>query len=324
MLDGTSDAAGGALTPADLDIRVSCATLRGDIVNTTRCWYYVPVEADVGRHMMVVEVYDDSAVLIGKCSVPVSIERDSERPLTVAVLGDSIAADGAWIDYVDGILPNLTWVGTLDTSPGGNAHDGHNGYSWLNLVSQYDGLPSGGAADSPLLSEAGGDIDVAHWIGNLGAVPDVYVMAYGVNRVFTTIDGTHEAVTDEELGYAQDVIDAMAAAYSSARCLFALPTPGASVEAVFEAQYPAPTYNELLRDQFRWRRQHRREIVKMHRTFTPQVPIAATSTCLDPIHGYPSDDGIHPTVEIGKAQMAECFAASIVCHFRAGHKRYRR
>ena len=236
-------------------------------------WTYVAKDADAGKEFpLVLEMWNDELGLVTAATTTVKVAKlpdDRTRPLTVALLGDSLTGC-RFQDQTAARLKasGLTGVKSVGSKTGDFNHDGYGGFSWDSFLTRYaiavdeiDNLqseaekeqlrkfgvkiPEGqqwrrGLLKSPLVKLVDGKkvVDVQRWLDkvNGGKAPDVIVIELGTNDVFGEGEGDRDAKRAVVLAAAKRLLKTLrGAAPGSVLAIMTIP-PGADPDS-FGANY---------------------------------------------------------------------------------------
>jgi lysophospholipase L1-like esterase len=284
-----------------------------------RGWSVTPAASDVGEHVWRVEVLDgETSVASG--SFPwtvVSADAAKDRPLRLLIVGDSLTHASLYPNDLARRLsepggPKWEMLGThrpANVKPG-VAHEGYGGWTWDRFATHFEPNPDLAARkfSSPFVfaTEAQPRLDVARYLkescGN--SPPDVVFFLLGINDCFGANPNdpkAMDATIDRMFASADTLLKSFREAAPNADFAIGLTTPGNSRDASFEANYKGR------HPRWGWKRiQHRivqRQIEKFAGREKERLFVVPTELNVDPVDGYPVDNGVHPNAH-GYAQVA--------------------
>jgi lysophospholipase L1-like esterase len=180
----------------------------------------------------------------------------------------------------------------------GVAHEGYGGWTWQRFVSQYEPSPDGTyrKRSSPFVYLADDEprLDVERYLTEEygGQRPDFVIIMLGINDCFSAPPDKPDARIDAMFEQAGILLTAVRRAAPDAQLGICLTTPPNSRDAAFEANYKGryPRWG-WKRIQHRLVRRQLEQFADQQRANTFLVP---TQLNLDPIDGYPENNGVHP------------------------------
>ena len=200
------------------------------------------------------------------------------------------------------------------------AHEGYGGGRWETYLSKFDPKPADVAAGplapksmSPFIFAVDGKgvFDLARYFKEScnNQPPDVVTFLLGINDCFGA-NPEDPAAMDKTINAALDNADKLLAAFHQAapQAVFAvgLTTPPNSREEGFEANYKGKYHR------WGWKRiQHRlveRMLERLGNRQKDGIYLVPTELNLDPVDGYPNNNGVHPN-PTGYAQIGDSFYA---------------
>jgi lysophospholipase L1-like esterase len=302
-------------------------------VSEARRWTITPEDKNVGNHPIEITVKDASGKALESAKTTLRVaprNAGAGRALRVLVVGDSLTHATHYPNEMARLLgeagnPKWTMLGThkpANAKPG-VAHEGYGGWTWSSFLTKWDPLPAGVTAGplarkstSPFLyadKDGKGKLDLPRYIKEEcgGQPPDVVTFLLGINDCFganpedaAAMDKTINAVLDN----ADKLLAAFHAAAPKAVLAVGLTTPPNSRESGFEANYKGKYHR------WGWKRiQHRLVQRMMERLGNRQkdnVYLVPTELNIDPVDGFPTDNGVHPN-PVGYAQIGGSFYAWI-------------
>ena len=312
--------------PEDYRFEITCdiGTLEA------RRWTVTPADRDAGDHALRVAVKDASGKTLqqGQTTLRVAPRTaGAQRPLRLLIVGDSLTHASAYPNEIARLLsepgnPSWTMLGThrpAGVKPG-VAHEGYGGWTWAAFLTKYDPAPpavvtAGPPArktTSPFVfagADGKGQLDIARYIREQcdGQPPDVVTFLLGINDCFGAKPDDREAM-DKTINATLDNADKLLAAFHEAapRAVLAvgLTTPPNSREEGFEANYKGAYHR------WGWKRiQHRlvqRMMERLGKREAEGIYLVPTELNVDPIDGYPANNGVHPNAA-GYAQIGASF-----------------
>lgn len=309
-------------TPEDYDFQVTC-----DIgESAAKRWRVTPEEADVGDHPLTVSVSDADGKSLGTAKTVLHVTKSdagANRPLRLLIVGDSLTHathyPNAIAEHLDSPgNPQWTMLGTHRPSAAktGVAHEGYGGWTWQRFAAHYEPNPDGTyrKRSSPFvyLDKTGKpQLDPQQYFEKEcdGKPADVIVFLLGINDCFRLNPNDPESLDDgikAVLEQAEILLAAFRKAAPQAKLGICLTPPPNTRESSFEANYKGKY------PRWGWKRiQHRLvqlEIAQFKGREQEQIFIIPTELNLDPVDGYPTNNGVHPN-PAGYGQIgAEIFA----------------
>ncbi|MCA9175666.1 MAG: alpha/beta fold hydrolase [Planctomycetales bacterium] len=315
-----------------------------------RRWTLVPAPEMVGRHPLQVTVSTPQGELIAQADTTLNIAAaaqsetpfNQDRPLRLLIVGDSLTNATTYPNELARLLSqpgNPPWkmLGTHRPSraAAGVRHEGYGGWTWHRFLSLYKSNPDGSRADfyadergvqrrasSPFVyadSEGKPQLNVSRYLDETasGERPDVVFFLLGINDCFSA-DPDDPAATDARidsmLEHAETLLGAFRAAAPLAELVVCITTPPNAREAGFEANYQGRYHR------WGWKRIQHRLVERLSKHFaTGSAPpsdhtwLAPVHLGLDPVDGYPINNGVHPN-EVGYRQIGGSLYAWLKCH----------
>ncbi len=290
-------------------------------VQEAKRWIVTPDAMSKGDHSVEVRVSDSTGTTLGVAQSVLRVGESKagrDKELRLLIVGDSLTHASVYPNELFRLLsqpgnPRVTMLGTHRPARAaeGVAHEGYGGWTWQRFISKYEPDPDGtyrkrsspfvylGADDKPTL-------DVARYITEdcNDDPPDVITFLLGINDCFSTNADDPKAIdarVDDVFVYADRLVAAFSKAAPEAKLAICLTTPPNSRQEAFEANY---------KDRYtRWgwkRIQHRlvqRQMEHFGNREAERVYIIPTQLNLDPVDGYPVNNGVHPN-ETGYQQIA--------------------
>ncbi|MBI2299958.1 MAG: hypothetical protein HYU66_13625 [Armatimonadetes bacterium] len=308
-------------TPEQCTFTVTCDLGSSD----ARHWSCTPTAEQVGDHPWRIRVADPDgrtreAVMLLRV---LPVDSGAGRPLKLLIVGDSLTHATAYPAEIARLAgrpgnPNVTLMGTH--KPWANrpeiAHEGYGGWTWQRFAAHYEPEPDGTyrKRSSPFVfmgDDGKPALDVARYPKDNfdGAKPDVVTFLLGINDCFGANPDEPANIDvriDAMFTHADTLIAAFRQACPDADLGLCITTPPNSRESGFEANYKGAYHR------WGWKRiQHRlveRELAKFHGRAAEHLFIVPTELNLDPVDGYPDNNGVHPN-GAGYAQIGESIYA---------------
>ncbi|MBC8354737.1 MAG: SGNH/GDSL hydrolase family protein [Planctomycetes bacterium] len=284
-------------------------------------WAVTPATASRGDHAVTIRVTDAEGKDLAEARTILRVAAPNAgdgKELRLLTVGDSLTHASAYPNELLRLLkqpgnPKLTMLGTHkpDRAAEGVAHEGYGGWTWQRFVTKYEPDPDGTyrKRSSPFVylgEDEKPSLDVARYIAEEcgGDPPDVVTFLLGINDCFSANPDDPKAIDariDDVFQHADKLIMAFSKAAPNAKLAICLTTPPNSRQAAFEANYQ-DRYTR-----WGWKRiQHQlvqRQIERYRDREAEQIYIVPTELNLDPVDGYPINNGVHPN-ELGYRQVA--------------------
>lgn len=301
-------------SPGQFRFEVACSI--GE--TSKRRWTVTPQAKDVGTHSLTVTVSDSSGRRLGQKSTRLQVvAKDAAKNQSVRILivGDSLTHATLYPNELARLLsqpgnPNWQMIGTHRPKNAAEEvrHEGYGGWTWQRFVNRYEPNPDGThrKRSSPfvfLRKDQKPTLDVSRYFEEAsdGERPDVVFFMLGINDCFSA-NPNDLAATDERidvmLKQAETLLTAFRNAAPEADLAICLTTPPNSREKAFEANYKGryPRWG--------WKRIQHRLVERLLAEYesralkTADQPgrlfVVPTHLNLDPIDGYPENNGVHP------------------------------
>lgn len=275
-------------------------------------WTVTPETSDVGDHLLSFSVADTKTDAVEKKSLVVHVapaDAGAGRSIRLLLVGDSLTHQTAYANRIAHLLtqrsnPAWTMLGTHrpPEAAEGVMHEGYGGWTWERFVNHYQEKPGATKKEggSPFVFAADGgkpalDLDRYFDSSCEGQRPDVVTFLLGCNDCFH-VNPDNPAAIDTHIttvfGQAERLISAFHKAAPEARLGICLMPPPNSRESGFEANYHGQYHR------WGWKRiQYRlvqREIEHFGSREGERIFLIPTELNLDPVAGYPVDNGVHP------------------------------
>lgn len=285
-----------------------------------RRWTVTPGAADAGDHPLTITVRDAAGRELGRATTLLKVipaDAGAGRTVRALIVGDSLTRATTYSNEIARLLSlpeNLQWqmLGThrpASAAPG-VAHEGYGGWTWERFASHYEPNPDGthrkrtspfvylGADGEPVL-------DLNRYFDEQfnGERPDFVTFLLGINDCFSADPDDPAAIDariDAMFSHADKLLTAFRAAAPQAELGICLTTPPNAREEGFEANYHGRYHR------WGWKRiQHRlvqRQIGHFAGRQSEGIFLVPTQLNLDPVDGYPTNNGVHPN-EFGYRQI---------------------
>lgn len=326
-LPAVADSVVGAMIGVDFDNIVLTATPEAyrfvvDCpVGETRegRWSITPRESDVGEHPWRVTVWSNNEKVTEKSMkwrvYPANAGK--RQDVTLLIVGDSLTHATIYPNDLAHRLsapgqPKWTMLGTHKPASAamGVAHEGYGGWTWDRFVRHYEPNPDPATRkhSSPFvfLKDEQPQLDVTRYFTEAcaGKAPDYVIFLLGINDCFGAKPDDPAAMDehiDRVFQSAGTLLAAFRKAAPQAELGVCLTTPPNARQAAFEANYQ-DRYTR-----WGWKRiQHRlveRELQHFGGRENERVFVIPTQLNLNPVTGYPENNGVHPNVA-GYQQIA--------------------
>jgi lysophospholipase L1-like esterase len=314
-------------TPEQYRFDVTCPI--GD--SEQRRWTVTPTDAQVGRYVFTLVVRDAQGAELERARTLLHVvprDAGAGRSLRLLIVGDSLTNATHYPNELARLLatpgnPRWTMLGThrpASAAPG-VAHEGYGGWTWKSFLSLYTPADEKTAAGplarkrtSPFIfvgADAKPTLDIARYVREAcdNQAPDVVTFLLGINDCFSA-NPNDPAAMDKSINAALENAENLLRAFRTAcpQTAFAigLTTPPNARESGFEANYKGKYHR------WGWKRiQHRlvqRMLTQLGGREAQGIFIVPTELNLDPVDGYPENNGVHPNVS-GYQQVGATFYA---------------
>lgn len=295
--------------------------------NEARRWTITPADADVGDHPLAITIKDAKGKVLeqGTTTLHISPRKSATtKPLRLLIVGDSLTHATVYPNEIVRLLalpgnPKFTLLGTHKPASAqpGVAHEGYGGWKWSDFLIKFAPEVPGVAA-GPLARKATSPFIFPSADGKTGTFdlqryfkehcdnqpPDIVTFLLGINDCFGADPNNPDAKINEVLDNADKLLAAFHKAAPNAKLAVGLTTPPNARQEGFTANY---------KDKYpRWgwkRIQHRLVQLMLKRLSNREkdaIFIVPTELNLDPVDGYPNNNGVHPNA-IGYAQIGASF-----------------
>jgi len=277
-----------------------------------RRWRVTPKDSEVGRHQLTIKVSSHDGKRIASRSTTLNVvpkNTGAKRKIRLLIVGDSLTHGTQYPNEIGRLLslpenPEWQMLGTHKPKSAGKgvAHEGYGGWTWSRFNSYYESKPrkDGRKHHSPFVySEGVGKprLNIGRFLkeecGN--KPPDFVIIMLGINDCFSAPADNPSGIDtriDAMFKQADILVTAFRKAAPQVEIGICLTTPPNSREAAFTANYRGryPRWG--------WKQiQHRlvqRQLGKFANGRGNRIFIIPTQLDLDPIDGYPENNGVHP------------------------------
>ena len=299
-----------------------------------RRWTLTPSAADVGDHPLTVTVRGADDQELGRATTTLRVvpaDAGRGRAIRLLIVGDSLTHATTYSNEIARLLslpgnPSWSMLGTHKppAAAQGVAHEGYGGWTWQRFASHYEPNPDGTyrKRSSPFVY-AGPDgqpvLDLKRYFDEPchGERPDFVTFLLGINDCFGADPEDPAAVDariDAMMVQAETLLAAFREAAPEAELGICLTTPPNAREEGFQANYKGSYHR------WGWKRiQHRlvqREIDRFQGREDERLFVVPTELNLDPLDGYPADNGVHPN-EFGYRQIGASIYAWLKARLEA-------
>lgn len=311
--------------PEAYEFVVDCALGKGG----EKEWTVTATEADIGQHTVAVTVKDKQGQVIETAQTTLHISPRAAgegKEKRLLIVGDSLTNASVYANELSRLFaepgnPKVTFLGThrpASVKPG-VAHEGYGGWKWVDFLTKFAPTgpqvaagPQARKATSPFVfanAEGKGVFDLPRYIREHcdGQPPDAVTFLLGINDCFAANPEDPKAVDakiNEVLDHADRLLAEFRQAMPKAALAVGLTPPPNAREAGFVASYKGKYHR------WGWKRiQHRlvqRMIARLGGKQHLGIHLVATELNLDPVRGYPENNGVHPNAS-GYAQIGTSF-----------------
>ena len=203
----------------------------------------------------------------------------------------------------------------------GVVHEGYGGWTWERFVTKYEPNPDGTyrKRSSPFVflgADGKPELNVKRYFETStdGQRPDIVFFLLGINDCFGANPDDHAAIDariDVMLGHAEKLLEAFHKASPETHLAICMTTPPNVREAAFQANYKGRYHR------WGWKRIQHRLVERLPTHFGERagehkvgkrLHLVPTHLYLDPVDGYPENNGVHPNTT-GYGQIG----ASLYC-----------
>jgi len=291
-------------------------------------WIVTPSDKDVGQHALSVVVKDAQGKELQRAKTVLHVvprNTGANRNLCLLIVGDSLTAATMYPNEIGRLLsepgnPKWTMLGTYKPASAkpGVVHEGYGGWTWAAFLTRFDAKlghkldEKGKRLSSPFLFPAADGkpaLDIPRYFRENCASqpPDVMTILLGINDCFSASPDNAKAM-DAHIAGTLDTAEKFLKAFRAAapRTVFAigLTTPPNSRESGFEANYKGKYHR------WGWKRIQHRLVEQMLKRFAGReregIHLVPTELNLDPVDGYPDNNGVHPNAT-GYQQIGASF-----------------
>ena len=281
-------------------------------------WTVTPTGFDCGKYPLSVKVTDANGKSLGTAKTVLHVAEEisgaHNDTFRLLIIGDSLTHGTVYSNEIARLLSNLgnpKWqlLGTHKpkSAAAGVAHEGYGGWTWQRFASHYEPNPDGThrKRSSPFVylgKDGKPGLDIKRYFKEEcnGNAPDAVVIMLGINDCFSAKQDAVDEKIDGMFAQADILIKALQAAAPQAEVGICLTTPGNSRQEAFFANYK-DRYSR-----WGWKKiQHRlvqRQIEKFAGREKENLFLVPTELNLDPVDGYPVNNGVHPNT-VGYKQI---------------------
>ncbi|MEW6357189.1 MAG: SGNH/GDSL hydrolase family protein [Planctomycetota bacterium] len=309
--------------PEDYRFTVDCKIGKAE----ERRWTVTPRPKDHGDHPVSVTVADSKGKTLAKGKTTLHVAKadaGAGKTLRLLIVGDSLTNATVYPKEIGRLLSepaNPQWIMFGTNRRGGPdekvGHEGYGGWTWQLFTSHYEPNPdkANKKFSSPFIFVKDGkpELDVPEYFKEHcgGTRPDIVTFLLGINDCFSANPDDVDAIdkrVDDMFKPAERLIEEFQKAAPKADLGICLTTPPNSRESGFEANYKGRYHR------WGWKRiQHRlvqRQIEHFDGQESKHIFIVPTELNLDPVDGYPDNNGVHPN-PIGYQQIGASIYAWI-------------
>ena len=293
----------------------------------SRRWTVTPEARHVGDHLLKLSVSDGQGKRIQQGELRLHVvpaDAGAGRSLRLLIVGDSLTST-PYPNEIARLLslpgnPSWTMLGThrLPGAKPGVIHEGYGGWTWASFATRYEPKPDPVKYkfSSPFVFPTDGGkprLDMVRYFEKScqGQRPDLATFLLGINDCFGANPEDPSAIDariDTMFAQAEILVAAFRKAAPEAELGICLTTPPNSRESGFEANYHGRYHR------WGWKRiQHRlveRQLKQFGNREAQRIFIVPTELNLDPVDGYPVNNGVHPNA-LGYQQIGDSIFAWI-------------
>jgi lysophospholipase L1-like esterase len=287
-----------------------------------RRWTLTPAAKDTGDKPLSLSVTDARSRRLGEARATLRIvpaDAGKGSKFRLLVIGDSLTGATAYPNEIGRLLSqpgNPTWemLGHRPASASpGVFHEGYGGWTWVRFNSYVSPDPkaTGIKRSSPFVfPNAAGkpELNLDRYFAEscAGRKPDAVTIMLGINDCFGANPDSPDKAINTMFREADILLAALRRAAPEADIGLCLTTPPNSRESGFEANYKGRYHR------WGWKRiQHRlveRQIAKFGGREREHLFLLPTELNLDPVDGYPVNNGVHPNTAGYKQIGASIYA----------------
>jgi lysophospholipase L1-like esterase len=306
---------------------------------TAEHWTFTPAETDIGEHRLTITARSANGTPIDppataettlriiaprslKLGNQTKTDLTDQSPFRLLIVGDSLTHASTYPTEVARLLKasgtNVELMGTHrpEGVAEGIAHEGYGGWTWARFATHYEPEPDGTyrKRSSPFvfLDEQGKPaLSVSKYFQThfSGHKPDAIIVLLGINDCFGAPPNDAKAMDahiDQTFLSADAVLASLREAAPEARIGFCLTPPANARDEAFKAnygdRYPRKGWKAI---------QHRlvqRQLEYVAKKNDSKISIIPTELNVDPVDGYPDNNGVHPNT-VGYHQIAQTMFA---------------
>lgn len=306
---------------------------------TAEHWTFTPKEADIGEYPLMITARSTNGTPIDP---PTTVETTlriitpriltagnqtktdlaDKTPFRLLIVGDSLTHASTYPTEVARLLKasgtNVELMGTHrpEGVAEGIAHEGYGGWTWARFATHYEPEPDGTyrKRSSPFVfldEQSKPTLSVSKYFQThfSGHKPDAIIVLLGINDCFGAPPNDVKAMDahiDKTFASADTVLASLREAAPEARIGFCLTPPANARDEAFKANY-GDRYTRK-----GWKAiQHRlvqRQLEYVAKKNDPKIRIVPTELNVDPVDGYPDNNGVHPNT-VGYHQIAQMMFA---------------
>ncbi len=300
-------------------------------VSESRRWTLEANPNDVGRHALKLRVHDDAGNVLAAAQSTLHVvpsDAGVGQRVRLLIVGDSLTHATQYPNDLARRLaapgnPEWEMLGTHQpkNAADGVRHEGYGGWTWQRFVSRYEPNPDGThrKRSSPFVflnAKMKPELNVEQYFKQhtKNERPDVVFFLLGINDCFSAKSDDLKATDariDQMLVHANRLLEAFRKAAPDADLVVCITTPPNARESGFEANYKGRYHR------WGWKRIQHRLVERLIADFQTPIPtkngigrtlLAPTHLNLDPVDGYPVNNGVHPNAtgyqQIGGALYA--------------------